>query len=79
MRDVGPASGSRVRGGRVLGVVRVVSEVSEVSDVEVGSAGSMSVVAGGLVLVTVDVRVVVDRPDFAGVVERLVSTKYSGA
>lgn len=76
----------------MLGVVRVVwdpdvadvsdgADVSDVSgpDVEVGSAGSMSVVAGGLVLVSVEVRVVVDRAAFDDVADRLVSRKYIGA
>lgn len=70
-------SSSRVRGARVLGVVVVVSD----SDVVVGSAGSMSVVAGGLVLVTLEEVVVraVDRDVLVGVDERLVSVKYIGA
>ncbi len=56
--------GSRVRGGRVLGVV---VDDSEVDDDVVSPL--MSLVIGGLVLVTVPVVVDVDVPDFVVVVD----------
>ena len=56
--------GSRVRGGRVLGVVVEDSDVDE--DVV---SPLMSLVIGGLVLVIVPVVVDVEVPDFVAVVD----------